>query len=104
MSASASAQLHSKLAAQHFGGNMLNRSIVNRRSSDFLKEAFPDSQALLTVGRTVAVHQPDKRATGLQWFSPQELKDFGLEPPLDADTPAGIHPLLMDVCVYASNQ
>ena len=80
------------LDAQSFGGDLLNRSIGDRRDVKFVQAAFESSSSLLVTGRSVMA----KKATGsngnsgqrteLCWLAPEDFREYGIEPQTDSQT------------------
>ena len=81
----------SLLDDQSFGGDLLNRSVGDRRDEGFVKASFEDSTSLLITGRSVLAKQAksdhDSRAsTELCWLSPEDLQEYGIKAQTDSQT------------------
>ena len=82
----------SLLDDQSFGGDSLNRSVGDRRSETFVRSAFEGSSSLLVTGRSVLAKQRSSGSKGssqqteLCWLSPDELKEYGIQPQTDSQT------------------
>ncbi|KAL3149464.1 hypothetical protein ABBQ32_002249 [Trebouxia sp. C0010 RCD-2024] len=81
----------SMLEDQAFGGDLLNRSVGDRRDADFVKAAFDGSASLLITGRSVLAQQASgsngsRQHTELCWLSPEEIAEYGITPQTDSQT------------------
>ena len=81
----------SLLDDQAFGGDLLNRSVGDRRDEKFVKTSFEGSSSLLISGRTVMAKQASgsnssRQHTALCWLSPQDFAEYGIEPQTDSQT------------------
>lgn len=79
------------LEDQAFGGDLLDRSVGNRRDPSFVKTSFEGSGSLLISGRSVMAKQASggngsRQHTDLCWLSPDEFADFGITPQTDSQT------------------
>ena len=81
----------SMLEDQAFGGDLLNRSVGDRRDADFVKAAFEGSGSLLITGRSVLAKQGSgsngsRQHTELCWLSPDDIAEYGITPQTDSQT------------------
>lgn len=80
------------LDAQSFGGDLLNRSVGDRRDESFVDSAFKHSTSLLITGRSVlakhktGVNGSRPQGTELCWLSPSDFQEYGLEAQTDSQT------------------
>lgn len=80
------------LDAQSFGGDLLNRSVGDRRDEGFVKAAFQGSTSLLVTGRSVMAKQAtssngsSSQRTELCWLAPEDLQEYGIEAQTDGQT------------------
>lgn len=82
----------SLLDAQSFGGDLLNRSVGDRRDESFVKTAFEGSTSLLITGRSVlakrrnGVSSNNPQSTELCWLTPDDLQEYGVAAQTDSQT------------------
>lgn len=81
----------SMLDDQAFGGDLLNRSVGDRRDEKFVKNSFEGSSSLLISGRSVMAKQASgsngsRQHTDLCWLSPQDFAEYGIRPQTDSQT------------------
>lgn len=80
------------LDAQSFGGDLLNRSVGDRRDEKFVETAYRSSTSLLITGRSVLAKRRDgvntnsPQSTELCWLSPHDLQDYGIQAQTDSQT------------------
>lgn len=79
------------LDAQSFGGDLLNRSIGDRRDVKFVQAAFESSSSLLVTGRSVMAKKANSNGnsgqrTELCWLAPEDFREYGIEPQTDSQT------------------
>ena len=76
---------------QAFGGDLLDRSVGDRRDPDFVKRSFEGSGSLLISGRSVMAKQASgsngsRQHADLCWLSPGDFAEFGITPQTDSQT------------------
>lgn len=82
----------SMLDDQAFGGDLLDRSVGDRRDPEFVKTSFESSGSLLISGRSVMAKQASGGRNGsrqhadLCWLSPGEFAEYGITPQTDSQT------------------
>ena len=81
----------SMLDDQAFGGDLLDRSVGDRRDPDFVKRSFEGSGSLLISGRSVMAKQASgsngsRQHADLCWLSPGDFAEFGITPQTDSQT------------------
>jgi len=82
----------SLLDDQSFGGDLLNRSVGDRRDESFVKASFEGSTSLLVTGRSVMAKQAESSngsrglPTELCWLAPEDLQEYGIEAQTDSQT------------------
>lgn len=81
----------SMLEDQAFGGDLLNRSVGDRRDANFVKTSFEGSGSLLISGRSVMAKQAtgnngSQQHTELCWLSPGDFAEYGITPQTDSQT------------------
>lgn len=81
----------SMLEDQAFGGDLLDRSVGDRRNPEFIKTSFEGSGSLLISGRSVMAKQTSgsngsSQHVELCWFSPDDFAEFGITPQTDSQT------------------
>ncbi|DBB08850.1 TPA: hypothetical protein ACH3X3_007500 [Trebouxia sp. C0006] len=82
----------SLLDDQSFGGDLLNRSVGDRRDESFVKASFEGSTSLLVTGRSVMAKQAESSngsrglPTELCWLAPEDLQEYGIEAQIDSQT------------------
>ncbi len=82
----------SLLDDQSFGGDLLNRSVGDRRDEGFVKASFEGSTSLLVTGRSVMAKQATSSngssglLTELCWLAPEDLQEYGIQAKTDSQT------------------
>ena len=81
----------SLLEDQAFGGDLLDRSVGDRRDPEFVKTSFESSGSLLISGRSVMAKQASgsngsRQHADLCWLSPGEFAEYGIAPQTDSQT------------------
>ncbi len=81
----------SLLDDQSFGGDLLNRSVGDRRDEGFVKASFEGSTSLLVTGRSVMAKQATSSngsglPTELCWLAPEDLQEYGIQAQTDSQT------------------
>lgn len=76
---------------QAFGGDLLNRSVGDRRDPAFVKSSFEGSGSLLISGRSVMAKQAagsngSRQHTDLCWLSPEDFAEYGITPQTNSQT------------------
>lgn len=76
---------------QAFGGDLLNRSVGDRRDPAFVKTSFEGSDSLLISGRSIMAKQASgsngsRQHTDLCWLSPEDFAEYGITPQTDSQT------------------